>query len=175
MQQSYSGVAKAFHWAIVVLVFLMLYGGFTSDDLPKAERLGFFQTHAGLGILILILMLGRILWRRTHPAPALPEGMPRWQQIASIATHHGLYLLVLLQPIFGLMTTASSKFDLKAFGVLGLQVAPNETIHEIGETLHSINAWIITALIALHVVAALYHHFILRDNVLKRMLPFVKA
>ena len=175
MQQSYSGVAKAFHWAIVILVLLMLYGGFTSDDLPKADRLGFFQTHAGLGITVLILMLGRILWRRTHPAPALPEGMPRWQQIASVATHHGLYLLVLLQPIFGLMMATSSKFNLKAFGVLGLQVAPNETIHEIGETLHGVNAWVITALIALHVAAALYHHFILRDNVLKRMLPFVKA
>jgi len=175
MQQSYSGVAKAFHWAIVVLVFLMLYGGFTSDDLPKADRLGFFQTHAGLGITVLILMLGRILWRRTHPAPAQPEGMPRWQQIASVATHHGLYLLVLLQPIFGLIMASGSKFNLKAFGVLGLQVAPNEAIHEIGETLHGINAWIITALIALHIAAALYHHFILRDNVLKRMMPFVKA
>lgn len=175
MQQSYSGVAKAFHWAIVILVLLMLYGGFTSDDLPKAERLGFFQTHAGLGITVLILMLGRILWRRAHPAPALPEGTPRWQQIASMATHHGLYLLVLLQPIFGLLTVTTSKINLKAFGILGLQIAPNETIHDIGETLHSANAWVITALIVLHVAAALYHHFILRDNVLKRMLPFVKA
>ena len=175
MQQSYSSIAKTFHWTIMVLVLLMLYGGFTSEDLPKEDRLGFFQTHAGLGIVILILMLGRILWRRTHPVPDLPDNMPRWQQIASKATHHGLYLLVLLQPIFGLLTVSASKFNLKAFGVVGLQVAPNETIHEIGETLHGINAWIITALIALHFAAALYHHFILRDNVLKRMLPFVKA
>tara|TARA_R110000868_G_scaffold42158_21_gene143101 strand:+ start:10413 stop:10940 length:528 start_codon:yes stop_codon:yes gene_type:complete len=175
MQSSYSGVAKSLHWIIMVLVLLMLYGGFTSESLPKEDRLGFFQTHAGLGLVILVLMLSRFVWRLSHPAPALPGDLPRWQQVASKATHHGLYLLVILQPILGLLIVSSSKFNLKAFGVLGLQVAPNETIHEIGETLHGLNAWIITALIGLHVVAALYHHFILKDNVLKRMLPFVKA
>tara|TARA_R110000824_G_scaffold118960_2_gene271495 strand:+ start:114341 stop:114868 length:528 start_codon:yes stop_codon:yes gene_type:complete len=175
MQQSYSGIAKTLHWTIMVLVLLMLYGGFTSEDLPKEDRLGFFQTHAGLGIIVLILMLVRIVWRRSHPAPALPEGLPRWQQIASKATHHGLYLLVIAQPVIGLMLVSTSKFNLKAFGVFGLQIAPNEMIHEIGETLHGVNAWIITALIALHVLAALYHHFVRKDNVLKRMLPFVKA
>jgi len=120
-------------------------------------------------------MIARLLWRRSHPVPALPDGMPRWQQIASKATHHSLYLLVLLQPVIGLTIASTSKFNLKAFGVFGLQVAPNETIHTISETLHGANAWIITALIALHLVAALYHHFVRRDNVLKRMLPFVKA
>lgn len=175
MQSSYSGVAKSLHWIIMILVLLMLYGGFTSEDLPKEARLGFFQTHAGLGLVILTLMLIRLVWRYSHPAPALPVGMPRWQQIASKASHHGLYALVILQPIFGLMLVSSSKFNLKAFGVLGLQIAPNETIHEIGETLHGINAWIITALIVAHTVAALYHHFIRKDTVLKRMLPFAKV
>ena len=175
MPQSYNGVAKTLHWTIMVLVLMMLYGGFTSENLPKADRLGFFQTHAGIGIIILILMIARLLWRRSHPVPALPDGMPRWQQIASKATHHSLYLLVLLQPVIGLTIASTSKFNLKAFGVFGLQVAPNETIHTISETLHGANAWIITALIALHLVAALYHHFVRRDNVLKRMLPFVKA
>ncbi|MDO8421038.1 MAG: cytochrome b [Parvibaculum sp.] len=175
MQSSYNGVAKSFHWIIMILVLLMLYGGFTSESLPKEDRLGFFQTHAGLGLVILILMLARLVWRLSHPVPALPVGLPRWQQIASKATHHGLYALVILQPIFGLILATSSKFNLKAFGLLGLQIAPNETVHQVGETLHGINAWVITALIGLHVAAALYHHFILRDNVLKRMLPFVKA
>lgn len=175
MQQSYSGVAKSLHWIIMILVLLMLYGGFTSESLPKEDRLGFFQTHAGLGLVILVLMLARLIWRRSHPAPALPDGMPRWQQIASKATHHGLYLLVILQPLFGLLTVSTSKFNLKAFGALGLQISPNEALHGLGEELHEITAFIITALIVLHVVAALYHHFILRDNVLKRMLPFVKA
>lgn len=172
---SYDAVAKTLHWAIVILVLPMLYYGFQAENLPKEDRLGFFQTHAGVGLVILLLMLARLAWRIAHPAPVLPADLPRWQQIASKATHHGLYLLVILQPLFGLLTTTASKFNLKAFGVLGLQIAPNETIHEIGETLHGLDAWLIVALIALHTGAALYHHFVRRDNVLKRMIPFARA
>lgn len=175
MKQSYGGVAKTLHWAIMILVLPMLYYGFNAENLPKEDRLGFFQLHAGFGIIILLLMLVRLAWRRSHPAPALPADLPRWQQIASMATHHGLYFLIILQPVIGLVITAASKFNLKAFGVLGLQIAPNETIHGIAEKLHGITAWVITALIVLHVVAALYHHFIRKDVVLRRMLPFAKV
>lgn len=173
--QSYSGVAKLLHWAIVILIGLLLYAGWTVEDLPKEERLGVMQTHAGLGLTVLVLMASRLLWRIGHPVPGLPADMPRWQVVASKATHHGLYFFVILQPLLGLAITTTSKFNLKAFGVLGLQIAPNETVHKIGETLHGINAWVIAALIALHVAAALYHHFVRRDGVLKRMLPFAKA
>ncbi len=173
--QSYSDVAKALHWTIFVLIALMLYGGWTSEDLPREERLAALQNHSGLGLTILLLMIARLLWRLTHPVPALPADMPRWQEVASKATHHGLYFFVLLQPLIGLMMAGTStKGSLKAFGVLGLQIAPNETIHELGETLHGLNAWIIALLVALHIAAALYHHFVRRDTVLRRMLPFVK-
>lgn len=174
--QSYSGTAKALHWAIFVLVALMLYGGWTSEDLPREERILALQNHSGLGLIILVLMITRLLWRLTHPAPALPAGMPRWQEVASKATHHGLYVFVLLQPLIGLMTVATStKGSLKAFGLWGLQIAPNETIHELGETLHGLNAWIIALFVALHIAAALHHHFVRRDAVLRRMLPFTKV
>ncbi|HMM13693.1 MAG TPA: cytochrome b [Parvibaculum sp.] len=172
--QTYSAIAKLLHWVIVILIGLLLYAGWTAEDLPREQRLGVMQTHAGLGLTVLVLMVSRLFWRLGHPAPALPAGMPRWQVIASKATHHGLYFFVILQPLLGLAITTTSKFNLKAFGVLGLQIAPNETIHGIGETLHGINAWVIAALIALHVAAALYHHFMRRDDVLKRMLPFAK-
>lgn len=175
MKQSYDGVAKTLHWAIMILVLPMLYYGFNAHNLPKEDRLGFFQLHAGVGIIILLLMLARLAWRRMHPVPALPADMPRWQQIASKATHHGLYFLVIMQPVLGLIMAGTSKGNLKAFGVLGLQITPNKPLHEVAETLHGINAWVITALIALHVVAALYHHFIRKDVVLRRMLPLTKV
>jgi cytochrome b561 len=173
--QSYDAVAKTLHWAIVILILPMLYYGFQADNLPKEDRLGFFQLHAGIGLVILLLMLARFVWRIGHPAPPLPAGMPRWQQIAAKASHHGFYLLVILQPLFGLLLTTTSKGNLKPFGLFGLHIAQNETLHEIGETLHGLNAWVLVALIAGHVLAALYHHFVRRDNVLKRMIPFVKA
>jgi cytochrome b561 len=173
--QSFDTVAKALHWAIVILILPMLYYGFQAENLTKEERGAYFQSHSGIGLIILILMLARLAWRIGHPAPALPAGMPRWQQIAAKASHHGFYLLVILQPLLGLLLTTTSKGNLKPFGLFGLHIAQNQPLHEIGEKLHGINAWLIVALIAGHVAAALYHHFIRHDNVLKRMLPFVKA
>lgn len=175
MQQSYDSVAKILHWAIVILILPMLYYGFQAENLTREERGAYFQSHAGIGLIILVLMLARLVWRMGHPVPALPAGMPRWQQIASKASHHGLYLLVILQPLLGLLLTTTSKGNLKPFGLFGLHIAQNDMLHEIGETLHGLNAWLITAVILLHTGAALYHHFIRHDNVLKRMLPFVKA
>jgi cytochrome b561 len=174
VNRSYSGVAKAFHWIIVVLIGLMLFSGWTVEDLPKNERLGVMQIHAGIGIIILILMVSRLAWRRRHPAPALPADLPRWQQIAAKATHHGLYFVVILQPLLGLAMTTTSKSNLKPFGLFGLQVAPNQPIHDVAEFLHGVNAYAIAGLIVLHVAAALYHQFVRRDVVLKRMLPFIK-
>ena len=69
----------------------------------------------------------------------------------------------------------TSKRDPVAFNVIPLKIAQNDTINSIGRELHEINAWILTALVAVHILAALYHHFILKDNVLKRMLPFAKS
>ena len=174
-RQSYSAVAKAFHWTIVVLIAVMLYGGWTVEDLPREERLGVMQLHSGIGLVILVLMAARLAWRIGHPAPALPSGLPRWQVIASKATHHGLYFFVILQPLLGLAGSMTSKFNLQAFGILGLQIAPAPAIHGPAEFLHGLNAYIIAALVTLHILAALYHQFVRHDNVLKRMLPFVKA
>jgi len=174
--QSYTGVAKTLHWVIMILLALMLYGGWAAEGLPREERLVALQGHAGLGIIVLVLMIARLLWRAIHPAPPLPDDLPRWQRIAATATHHSLYLAVILQPLAGLaMTMTSSRRNLRPFDLFGLQVAPNQAIHSIGHDLHAILPIVIIALIAAHAAAALYHHFVRRDNVLKRMLPFAKA
>ncbi|HEX7775668.1 MAG TPA: cytochrome b [Parvibaculum sp.] len=165
---AYSGTAKTFHWTVAALVLLMLYGGYTMTK----ETVG---THAGIGIVILILMLARLAWRSRTAMPELVAGMPRWQQIAAKATHHGLLALITLQPIFGLTMAASSKYNLKPFGLFGLQIGQNDAIHELAEVLHNTNAVIIAVLFALHTLAALYHHVVKRDATLKRMIPFAKA
>jgi cytochrome b561 len=80
-----------------------------------------------------------------------------------------------LQPIFGLLLVTTSKNEPVAYGVIPLKIARNDMLHEIGEWLHVINAYAIVGLVALHILAALYHHLVLKDNVLKRMLPFAKV
>jgi cytochrome b561 len=165
---TYSGTAKTFHWAVAALVLLMLYGGFTLSR----ETAGL---HAGIGIIVLILMLARLVWRSRTAMPELVAGMPRWQQIAARATHHALLALIALQPVFGLVMAASSKYNLKPFGLFGLQIGRNDPVHSVAQFLHNTNAFIIAALFALHTVASIYHHFVLRDATLKRMIPLAKV
>lgn len=163
---SFGTKIKSLHWAIAVLVLIMLYGGFTLSRETATY-------HFGTGLVILVLMVIWLAVKGGSPRPAYPP-MPRWQEIAAKATHHSLYALVTLQPIFGLLLVTTSKGEPTAFGVIPLKVAQNDMLHEIGETLHVINAYLILTLVTLHILAALYHHVVLRDNVLKRMLPFAK-
>jgi len=165
--ETFSGGSKAFHWVAGVLVLLMLYGGFSLSRETATW-------HFGFGLIVLTVMVLWLGWRMSHARPALPA-MPRWQEITAKSTHHLLMLCVTLQPIFGLMMVTTSKREPVAFGFIPLKIAQNDTINEIGRTLHGINAWILAALVALHIGAALYHHFVLKDNVLKRMLPFGKG
>ena len=80
-----------------------------------------------------------------------------------------------LQPIFGLLLVTTSKNEPVAYGVIPLKIARNDMLHEIGEWLHAVNAYAIVALVSLHILAVLYHQIILKDNLLKRMLPFAKV
>jgi cytochrome b561 len=166
VNSSFSTSMKSLHWAIAVLVLLMIYGGFTLSRETAT-------LHFGFGIVILALMVIWLATKRRSARPAYPP-MPRWQEIAAKAVHHSLYASVTLQPVFGLMMATTSQREPVAFYVIPLKIAQNDTINAIGHTLHGINAWILTALVAVHILAALYHHFYLKDNVLRRMAPFAK-
>ena len=167
VNSSFATRVKSLHWAIAVLVLLMIYGGFNMTRETAT-------VHFGVGIIVLTLMVIWLATRGSTPRPAYPD-MPRWQEIAAKAVHHSLYASITLQPVFGLMMVMFSKREPVAFGVIPLKIVQNDTINAIGHTLHGINAWILTALVAVHILAALYHHLILKDNVLKRMLPFAKV
>lgn len=167
VNSSFGTSIKSLHWAIAVLVLLMIYGGFAMTRESAT-------VHFGIGLVVLVLMVVWLTARGRSPRPAYPP-MPRWQEIAAKAVHHSLYASITLQPVFGLMMVVFSKGEPVAFGVIPLKVIQNDTINAIGHTLHGVNAWILTALIAVHIFAALYHHFVLKDNVLRRMLPFAKA
>ncbi|MGB5092317.1 MAG: cytochrome b/b6 domain-containing protein [Parvibaculum sp.] len=164
----FSGVTKLLHWTVAALVLLMLYGGFT---LSKET----VTTHASIGIVVLALMIVWLTWNRVGPKrPARATG-PRWQEILSLAVHHTLYAALVLQPLLGLLLATTSKNNLVVFGLFGLQIQQHDVLHDIGAELHEINGFLIAGLVTLHVAAALYHALILKDNVLKRMLPFAKA
>ncbi|MCC5792529.1 MAG: cytochrome b [Legionellaceae bacterium] len=172
--RSYSSGSKWLHWLIAAIVLPMLIFTFFFDALP--ER--FFGTaitlHKSFGMLVLFLMLWRIVWITRTGKPPLPATVPIWQRIASRLVQHGLYVLVIAMPLVGwIMSTAANKSPV-IFGLFTLPlpgITPDKALAKNMFQTHQILAWVIIFFLILHIAGALKHHFIDKDNVLKRMLP----
>ena len=168
----YDGVAKTLHWIVALFMIVMLTFGWTLEDMPLDEKVQTLVIHSSLGASVFLLMIARLLWRRGHTPPALPEDMPGWQVMSSKFSHHGLYFFVILQPLFGLGQSMFADYDVKPFGLMSVNLGVNESLHQIFHVLHGLNGRLLVALVLLHLGAALYHHFVQKDTVLKRMLPY---
>jgi cytochrome b561 len=169
---SYGSVAKFFHWLIFLLVFVMIVGGFFLDNVPKEYKGVIYNLHKLTGLLILSLMLLRLVWRWVNVKPALPNDMPRWQRISSRVIHELLYLLIIAMPIAGWVGSSSAGKPPHIGDIaFGLPIAKNEELIDTAFTMHGLIAYGIIALVCVHVAAALFHHYIRKDNTLRRMLP----
>jgi cytochrome b561 len=175
--EAYGSFAKFLHWAIVLLIipqyFLVEAAEKYEDTLQEVQLMTW---HKSLGMLVLLLALVRIAWRllnRPHPSPLGAV----WQRKAAAAGHGLLYLLILLQPLSGWIVASSGNAPVTLFGWFQFPaiVGENHGLHEAFEEVHEILFSLLLIVAAVHIVAALYHHFALKDNVLRRMLPFVKT
>ncbi len=169
----YTATAMALHWLLAVMLTVSFSVGWFMSDLPfSIERLKLFNWHKWAGITILALSLLRLLWRLTHrPPPELPG--PRWQQRAARAGHGLMYALFLAVPLAGWGYSSAAGFPVVLFGVLPLPdfVAPDRALAAALKSLHGTLAWTLAAVVALHVAAAIKHHFIDRDGLLLGMWP----
>jgi len=167
----YSPVARALHWSIALLILFNLWLGFFRGSLPKDWQV--MPIHKSVGLTVLALTLLRIIWRLTHRPPSLPVAMPGWEKLAANATHFLFYALMLILPLTGwIMSSANTRplswfflFDVPKFGV-----TKGDAIYGISHEAHELLPWLWVALIALHIGAALRHHFVVKDDVLRRML-----
>lgn len=183
----YGAVAMTLHWLIALAIITNIILALVADDLPRGtpERFFFYSTHKSIGFLVLTLSVFRLIWRLANPAPPPAKDLPPAIRIAGIAAHHTLYLLMIAIPLAGwLMVSTGSQghgtpifglFDWPAFPILtDMSRSVGHPWHESFETIHVILGWAMAVLVPLHIGAGLYHHFWRKDNVLLRMLPFVK-
>ena len=170
----YSSVARTFHWVTAALVLTMLPIGIAmaSFDLGGAVEDPMYHVHRSIGAVVLTITVLRLIYRLHHPAPPLPADMPAWQQVAALATHWGLYALLIVQPIVGWIATSAYRAPVLFFWLFDLPpIWPeNRPFSEAMFVVHRSIGILIATLICVHIGAALYHHFILKDRVLKRML-----
>ncbi len=170
----YGSVAQALHWVVVLLLIGQVAVGKIAHEMPDGfDKLVLLARHKSVGITILGLALLRLAWRLIDRPPA-PPPMPRWQFIASRATHWGLYALLFAMPLTGWMMSSASNYPVSWFGLLQLPdfVAPDRDLKHLMEEIHETLAKALIALALLHVGAALKHQFIDRDGLIWRMLPW---
>ncbi|MBK8338225.1 MAG: cytochrome b [Sterolibacteriaceae bacterium] len=172
----YTRTAIALHWVVALGIFGAFSLGLYMHELPLSPtKLKLYSYHKWAGVTIFLLMLARLAWRATHPAPPLPGHMPRWQRLAAHSIHHLLYLLILAIPLTGWLMSSAKGFQTVWFGVLPLPDLLDKN-KELGETLAEVHEALnfgMAALVIAHVGAAVKHHLVDRDDVLARMLPFL--
>jgi cytochrome b561 len=172
----YGIVAQTFHWLITILVLLQFLLGIKAHGLPiSLERLMLLARHKSIGITIFFLVLLRLAWRFYSPPPPLPAGTRPLPAMAAHVSHGLLYALLLLMPPVGWLLSSASNLTVSWFGLVTLPnlVTPNRQLAHWLLLTHQSMAWLLFALVIGHICAAFWHHFVLRDNVLMRMLPFI--
>jgi cytochrome b561 len=168
-------IAQTFHWVIVALLIVQVTLAEMADDLPLGVRkLSLLARHKSVGITILVLVILRLAWRSANVNPPLPDNLKPYERKAARFTHVALYVLLAAMPLSGWMMSSARGFPVSWFGFFTLPdlVPKNRALYDWLMLTHHTLAWVLFAVIALHVAGALKHHFVHKDDVLKRMLPF---
>ncbi|WP_417684207.1 cytochrome b [Roseibium sp.] len=177
----YGLVAIVFHWTMAALILILLALGLymTSQPPTAAATFQLYQLHKSIGFVVLTLAVLRLGWRLINPSPTLPEGMGTIERLAAHAGHAGLYALMFALPISGWLMVSASPWNIPTvvFDVLHVPHLPvpaflgdKPAAEATLKLVHEYGAWLLIALLAGHVGAALKHHFIARDTTLKRMI-----
>ncbi len=174
--KAYSGTAKTLHWIMGGLVLLMLAGASQMPEGAGAEKVKATMGHTGFGLILAVVALAAFINRLRQPPPALPGTIAAWQRTLSSWTHRALYLLIGVQVIAGIGLAATAPYVVRSFGMIPLSelAADDKAWFGVFHEMHEIGATGLFLLAGLHIGAALYHHFIARDVVLRRMWPGAK-
>ena len=172
----YRKIVMWIHWITAILVVMQVYIGFTFHDLPRGseERAFVFGWHKTWGALILILALVRLAVRLINPPPPFPSDYPAWKRAAAVWSHRFFYVLLVALPLTGLAAVSGRAEDGWVPLQLGLQLPAIPGIPKengFGDV-HEVLVFVTLALVALHVLAALYNQFVDRGPVAGRMWPF---
>ncbi len=170
----YGLVAQGFHWLIVLLIVIQYQMGKLAEDLPLGmDKLIMMSRHKSLGITILALAVARLVWRIVDRPPAPPRDLHAGLRKFAAVTHFTLYGLLFALPLTGWLTSSFANSAVSWWGWLTLPdlVAPNKARFELLGEVHGLLTRMLIVVVAVHATAALIHHFVLKDTVLRRMLP----
>ena len=171
----YGTVAIILHWLIALAMLAEIALGWWMLEIPKLPagvRAGWFNLHKSIGLTLVLLIALQLIWRLRHAPPPMPATLPAWQVAAARWGHGLMYVCMLALPISGYIGSTFSGYPIKWFGVtLPGWGWKDDAIKDAMSTLHYGVSWLLIALIAVHLAAALKHLLVDRDEVFARMLP----
>lgn len=173
--ESYGIIARAFHWLIGLTIIFMLAFGLWMQGLPMSpDKFTYYGWHKSIGSIILIAVALRLLWRLVNKTPKLPSDMKWFEKAGAHASHFTLYIMMFYMPLIGWAMSSAAGFPVTVFGWFTLPsiTSSNPENVELFKDLHYWGGLFLIAVISVHALAALYHHFWRKDNVLKGMLPW---
>jgi cytochrome b561 len=168
----YSRTAIALHWLIALVLFAQIPLGWYLEEIPTGTpaRSWYVNLHKSIGMTLGVAIVFRAAWRWLHPAPALPEWLPRWQRVGASASHVALYACMLIMPLSGYLASNFSKWGVKYFNAIDLPPwgVDDERIYALLNGVHVATSYVLVALIVAHTVSALRHAY-RRDGIFQRM------
>lgn len=177
LPKAWSPAFKLFHWGTVALMLALFVLGWMAVAYPLSPaKLALFKWHKSLGLLLLAWVVLWLAWRAMHRAPPLPEHMPRYQTWATYLAHGVLFAVMAAMSLSGWIINSASNFPLMWFGLFRVPqiVQADKGIESQAELVHLALSWTLLGVLVIHIAAALWHHFVHGDDVLRRMLPFIK-
>lgn len=171
----WGAVSQLLHWVIVALIAVQAALGLTGLMLPIGmEKLAVFARHKSVGITILGLAALRLLWRWLNPTPPLPSNLKPHERFLAHFTHAALYMLLFAMPLTGWMMSSAHGFPVSWFNLYQLPdlVPKSEPLFDALVITHAALAISLAGIVTLHIAGALKHHYVLKDDTLRRMLPF---
>ena len=171
--ETWGAVARAFHWSIAALVLVQFAIGTVAEEMKLTPaKLDLFVWHKSIGVTVLVLAVLRLAWRFGNPPPVPPDGTPGWERKLAAIAHWVLYALIFIVPLSGWWVSDASRVPFKAFFLVPMPdfIATDRALQEAAAEVHEVLTMTLLVVVIVHVAAALRHHFLLHDDVLRRML-----
>jgi cytochrome b561 len=169
----WGSLSRAFHWTLALLIVGMLsYGWWMNHMAARPDRFFHRSIHADIGYVVLLLMVLRLIWRWMNPVPALPADAPRWERLSARVSHFALYAVTMVVALLGWAHSGAHKPDYSDwFGLFRVPqfTSPDKANADLYEDWHIWSAYLLIALVTIHILAALFHMLVRDDNVVARM------
>ena len=175
--KEWGGVTKLFHWGMFLLIIIQYTFAYTMLEMsPSDQKWMLFKWHKELGLTLLLLVFFRFWWRQYNLVPKDSEKAPRWSHILSKINIWTLYILMFVFPLTGLLMFILGGHPVDYFNLFTIPALINDKDNVYAAfflTAHIRISYALYVFVGLHILGAFYHHFIIRDKVLSRMLPHI--